>query len=183
MHEHFQRYLWTNIAIILSSFVVFGLVFYFFSQSLESKVAEVLASRSAISQRSADLTSLNKLKAESAAAAEIQKDMDALLPSQDSLIGFPQFMNTSARNHSLSISFDFDGAPVAGVPPEPGHVNFSAVVEGDAANIRSFVDELENKTTKFAVNLDRLLLSPRAAGVFRADLSGQVFFKKTSNIR
>lgn len=170
-------------AIILSSFVVFGLAFYFFSQSLEFKVSEVLANRSAISQRSTDLASLNKLKAESAAAAEIQKDMDALLPPQDSLIGFPQFINTAARNHSLSISFDFDGTPVTGVPPEPGHVNFTAVVEGDAANIRSFVDELESKTTKFMINLSRLLLSPRANGVFRADLTGQVFFKKNSNIR
>lgn len=177
MHEHFRPYLWMNTGIILGSFLIFGIIFYFFSQALDGKVARVLANRTAIAQRSTDLESLSKLKTDTAAATELQKKLDALLPLQDNLIGFPQFLNTLARNHSLSLTFNFDGAPNPGVPPAPGYVGFSITIEGDGANIRAFVDELENKTTKFMVNLQGLALTPRS-GIYHADLKGQVFFQE-----
>lgn len=177
MQGHFQRYLWTNIGIILGSFLLFGVIFYLFSQFLDSKVAMVLANRTAIAQRSTDLESLNKLKTDTAAASELQKKIDALLPSQDSLISFPQFVNSTARNHSLSSTFNFDGSPTPPSPPVPGYVDFSISVEGDAANIRAFVDDLENQTTKFIVNFQRLVLTPRT-GIYHADLRGRVFFQE-----
>lgn len=182
MHEHFRRYLWMNAGIILASFLVFGLIFFLFSRTLDKKVAQVLASRAVIAQRSMDLETLSKLKTDTATAAEFQKRIDALLPPQDSLIGFPQYLNTMARSHALSSVFNFDGVPNPAVPPAPGYVDFSVTVEGDAANIRSFVDELENKTNKFMVNVQGFVLVPRA-DVYHAELNGRVFFQenKTSS--
>lgn len=177
MHEHFRRYLLTNTGIILAIFLIFGAVFYIFSKSLDSKVVKVLANRTAIVQRSTDLETLSKLKTDTAAAAELEKKIDALLPVQDNLIGFPQFLNTLARSHSLSSVFNFDGVPNPAVLPMPGYVDFSVTIEGDAASIRSFMDELENRTTKFMVNLHGFALTPRS-GIYHAELNGRVFFQE-----
>ena len=177
MHENFQRHLWINMGIILGSFLVFGAIFYFFSQALDAKVAQILINRTAIVQRSTDLETLNKLKTDTTTAAELQKKIDAILPPQDNLISFPQFLNTLARNHSLSSTFNFDGVPNPASPSAPGYVNFSVVVEGDAANIRSFVDEVENKTTKFMVNLKSFAMTPRS-GIQHVELNNQVFFQE-----
>ena len=177
MHEHFQRHLWINASIILGSFLIFGIIFYFFSQLLDNKVAQILVNRTAIVQRSTDLETLSKLKTDTAAAAELQKKIDAILPPQDNLISFPQFLNTLARNYSLSSTFNFNGVPNPASSPAPGYVNFSITVEGDAANIRSFVDEVENKTTKFMVNIKGFTMTPRSA-VYHAELDGQVFFQE-----
>lgn len=177
MQEHFRRYVWTNTGIILGSFLIFGVIFYFFSQALNDKVVQILANRTAIAQRSTDLETLSKLKTDTAAAGELQKKIDAILPFQDNLISFPQFMNTLARNHSLSSTFNFDGVPNPGLSPTPGHVNFTIIVEGDSANIRSFVDELENKTTRFMVNLQGFILTSRSE-TYRVELKGKVFFQE-----
>lgn len=177
MHENFRRYFWTNISVILGSLLVFGAIFYFLSQSLGGKVAEILADRTAIAQRSTDLESLSKLKTDTAAAAEIQKKIDSLLPSQDNLIGFPQFVNNLARVHSLSSTFNFEGAPNPGTLKAPGYVSFSLIIEGEPRNIRSFIDELENRTTRFAVNLLSFSMTPRAE-IYHAEMDGQVFFQE-----
>lgn len=182
MHEHFRRCLWMNIGIILGSFLVFGIVFYFFSQALNSKVAQVLVNRAAIAQRSINLETLSGLKTDIAAAMEFQKKIDSLLPPQDNLISFPQFLNAMARSHSLSSTFNFDGVPNPALPPAPGYVDFSVAIEGDAANIRSFVDELESKTTKFMVNLQGFVLTPRSSGVYHVELKGRVFFQENRMI-
>ena len=135
MPRAFQRYLWTNVAIIAGSFVAFGILFYSLSLALQGQVQKIIASRTTITQRSLDLENLNKLKADAAPAAELQKKLDALLPSQDGLIGFPQFLNGMARSHALVLTFNFDGTPVLPSPPVPGYVEWSASVQGGTRRI------------------------------------------------
>ncbi|OGY98218.1 MAG: hypothetical protein A2855_02865 [Candidatus Liptonbacteria bacterium RIFCSPHIGHO2_01_FULL_57_28] len=181
MHrEHFRRFLLTNGAAIVGSFIVFIVIFYLFAQFLSGKVDQILANRVVIAQRASDLETLSKLKTDTAAAAEMQKKINALLPPQDNLITFPQFFNTLARNHSLAATFSFSGAPTPAAPPVPGYVDFSATVEGEAANIRLFIEALESKTTRFMVNIHGLVLSPRS-GIFHVDLSGRVFFQENKS--
>ena len=178
MQGHFQRYLWTNIGIVVGSIAVFSVVFYFLSQALSDTAGRILADRAIIAQRTANLESLNDLKTNAATAAVIQKKIDPLLPTQDGLISFPQFMNNLGRTHSLNLIFNFDGAAVSPQPPTPGYVAFDATVEGSPDNIRSFLADLEEHTTRFLVNVQEFDFTPSSGGVYRGDLKGQVFFRE-----
>jgi len=181
MADRFKTSLWINGGIVLGSFALFGGIFYFLSLALDQQVHRIAADRTAVAQRFIDLENLNELKARSADAAEIQKKIDILLPVQDDLLGFRQAFTALARNRSLALTFDLDAVPVPPVGTEPGHVDFMASVEGDAANIRGFLEEAETKTTKFMVNIQRFILTPSGAG-YRADLKGQVFFQENKPI-
>jgi hypothetical protein len=177
MPERFRKYVLVNTGIILGSFVLFGLIFYFMSQSLAAKADQILSDRAVIATRGADLENLSQLKANASAAETFQKKIDALLPAQDGLIGFSQFLNNMARTHSLGLVFNFTNPPVPPAAAAPGYVTFTAVVEGSAPNIRSFLEELEFKTSRFVVNLQAVDFSSPIDGA-RANLQGQVFFRQ-----
>lgn len=181
MPGHFRRYLWINIGIIAASFAVFGLIFYFMSRTLAAKADQILADRAVIANRAADTENLSQLKNSAAAAEKFQEKIDALLPSRDGLIAFPQFLDNLARTHSLELTFAFTNLPVPPAPPTPGYVEFNAVLRGSPASIRTFTDELEHRTTRFMVNLRDLEFSS-SGGSARADLAGRVFFRESENI-
>ena len=176
MDEHFRRHVLVNVGIILGSFVVFGAVFYFMTQALSAKTGQIIADRTAIGRRSADLEALASLKADAPRAAELQEKIDALLPNQDGVIGFPQFMNATARTHSLGLAFSFSGPPQPPAANSAGRVPFNASVDGSAENIRNFVNDLETRTTRFLITVSEINLTPQGGG-FRADLRGQVYFR------
>src|ERR1044072_7744301 len=151
MPQHFRRYLLINSGIILASFLVCGLLYYFAAQLLSGKKEQIVTDRTAITRRSLEQENLSQLKAGAAEAETLQNDLNALLPTQDGLIGFPQFMNTMARNHSLGLTFNFAAAPAAPGAGVAGTVSFFATLQGSADNIARFIDDVENKSTRYTV--------------------------------
>lgn len=176
MADNFRRHVLVNAGIIVGSFALFAGAFYFMSQSLSAKADQILDDRATIARRSVEIDSLVKLKADAVTVGGLQAKMDALLPSQDELIGFPKFINDTARSHSLSLTFDFQGTASEPGASSPGQVAFVAVTEGSVRNIAAFLNYLERDTTRFAVNIQSLDFSGGGASS-RVNLEGTVFFK------
>lgn len=174
--DDFKRRVYLSVGMIAASFLIFGLLFYFLGSYIDSAAKAIAAARGTKQSRIELLESLSALKRDNPTAEALQRKMDALLPPQDALLSFPQFIEGAARTRGVSANISFTGSPAAPAVKSPGTAPFSMSVTGSAANIAAFLNDLEFKTTKFLASFDSINFFPDGQG-FRAEISGRAFFK------
>lgn len=178
MPRNFRHYVLVNTGIILGSFIVFGVLFFFLSRGLAGQAAGILGARATIASRALEAETLAELQAGAEAAGDVQEKIDVLLPSQDGLIAFPQFLDNMARTHSLDLTFSFAGSPEPPSAASPGYVIFNATVVGSPENILAFLIELETRTTRFVANVQEASFST-SVDSSRATVEGRLFFRES----
>jgi hypothetical protein len=175
VEQTFQKRTWMNVGLIVATFAVFGIVFYFLAQKIDALGGEIIMARGQAAERTYALENLSMLRAAAPQAANYKKQLDALIPKQDDIFGFQAFLQSMARVHQVDVSFSYDGAPVLSVGTQPGYFPFSANVTGAVQNSREFLDELESKTTKFLVNIDTVDVTADQSS-YHTDIKGKVYF-------
>lgn len=174
MKNEFRRRLLWNIGIIGGSIMVGFAILYFLGMRIEKKSVAIIQSRALITQRSFALDNLASLKKTEPLAEEYQQRINALLPTQDNLLGFPRFLEATARTYDILLSFSFQGDPVPSLGGKPGYVSFVLRTTGPRENIVNFVQYLESKSTQFLVNIESIDFSA-ASDQYHVDIFGKVF--------
>jgi hypothetical protein len=174
--EDFRKKVYVSVSVILGSLVVFAIVVYFLDSALGAAAKEIIGLRQASGERVATLEALSELKGQAEEAAVLQKKIDALLPTQDALFSFTQYLDSLARARGISVTPAPLASPVAPSATAPGHATFSISLSGDSKNITDFLSDLEFRSTKFVLALDTITFLPESSG-FRADVGGRIFFK------
>ncbi len=174
--DGFRKRVTMNIAIIASSFLLFGILLWTINRSTAATVRDITAGRQVIAERAYTIENISKLKQQQPEAEVIRKKIDAILPRRDELISFQNFLEGLSRVHNVGVSFSFSGLPVEPVPGVPGSVPFSIALTGEPRDIANFLSAVELKSTKFLVNFNGVTLFADG-GAYRADLKGNVYFR------
>ncbi len=172
----FRKSVFIGAGLIAASFAVFGVAAFFSAQWLAGVAGRTAADRTTAAERAYALGNLSALKQQAPQAAEYEKKIQTLLPIQDGLLGFPEFLEGAARTHNVDLGFSFGGTPVAPQGKDPGHVAFRASVQGDPANILDFIKDMEATNTRFMINFDSLNFTATANN-YEGNLSGRVYFQ------
>ncbi len=105
----FKRRVLLGSGIIAGSFLVFGIIAYFSLGSFKQLAEKTAAERELAMERSSALENLSALKQQAPEAEALEKNIEALLPHEDGLFTFPEFMEGVARMHGVDISIAFNG--------------------------------------------------------------------------
>jgi hypothetical protein len=162
--------------IIIAACVVFGILAFLLLRHITAASQAISNERRVAAERSYALENLSSLKKQAPEADQYSKKIEALLPHEDGLFSFPEFMESVARVHGLESTFSFDGQPVSAAGTRPGYVVFAYTVTGSADGIQSLLADLEQKTTKFLVGIDAVNLAPNDSS-YRAEMRGKVYFQ------
>jgi hypothetical protein len=176
VEQSFQKRAWMNIGIIAAAFVVFGLVFYLLGNQLDATSQIIALDRNEAAGRSYALENLSTLKTQEPLAAQYKQKIDALLPSQDGLFAFINYVQAVGKIHQVDITFAYSGAAIPPTASGPGYILFNATVAGSIQNIYAFLADIESMSTLFMVNVDSLDMTTDGSN-YRAALQGKVFFK------
>ena len=154
IQSDFARGLRTSSIIIGGSIVAVSAALYFLSGDISAQVAKIVADKTMISQQTAAVGVLAGLKGDAAQAAPYAAAMGKLLPTQDQLIGFPQWVAGIGQAHSVSANVSFLGTSISATASAPGSDAFSLVANGSSANLVAFLQDLEINAPGFLVAID-----------------------------
>lgn len=172
----FKRAVRINAGIALGSMLIVGISSYFLVRYMQSTSEAITENRITISLAGSALDRFFALKRDAEVARRIQNDITALLPPQEQLLSFPQFLDGIARSHTVGISFSFQGALTPSQAGSSGVVGFTLSVSGPLERIAQFLKTIEEKSTKFIVGFDSVDVTA-SGGEYRATMQGKVFFK------
>lgn len=149
----FRRQLIISFLIIIASVAVATAALYFLSGDIVTQVAKVKTDRALIDQQSGALDVLADLKEEAPQAAAYQSSIDQILPTQDDLIGFGDWLNKIAAIDQVSANASFGGSLQPPTDMAPGQSTFSLEVDGSLPNIISFLNDIEAKAPGFLLQI------------------------------
>ena len=167
---------WAGVSVIAISFIVFWAGAYLLGRGMSLKSKKVVAARRTIAERSYALLNLSALKEQGPAAAAYQAQIDALVPPEDALLSYPEFLQGLARTQEVSIAFSFQGSANAPSASFPGYIGVSVTARGSPDRIRAFIGHIESQSTKFLTAVDSVEVVAEGEG-YRADIRGRTFFK------
>jgi len=152
MGPNLNRQLWIGFSMIVVSIGLAIGTFYFLIGRIDTAVAQIVADRALIIQQSGALGVVAQLRQQAPRAAVYQAALDKLLPAQDGLIGFSQWIaGIASRNEVVaSVSFQDSGS---GAPGGNGQERFSITVNGSVNNIIAFLNDIESKEPGFLLQL------------------------------
>lgn len=167
---HFKRQLWISLAIIFGSIIIAVIAFNYLASALVVGANKITADRALIDQQADSLGVIAALKNQAPKAAVYQTAMDSLLPTQDGLIGFSQWINTVAAAHQVSVSASFQGNIIQPAGSDPGQAAFSMDVTGSLNDIAAFLNDAESKASGFFITVNSFNLIDKNSTY---DLTGQ----------
>ena len=177
MANNFRLNLLLGIGIIIVSFVLLGLVLYWFSGNIAADTQKVIENRATINKQTRSIASLAELKAVASQADTYRAKMQELLPSKDDLLDFPKWLEDRSKTYQLSLRFTFEGTTIMPQTNEPGAVIFTIDVSGPYDNLRRFFKELEMTSPRFLASVDKLDVTFLDNIKYRAIAEGRVFFR------
>jgi len=179
MKDNFKRSLLITSSIIVGSAVVAAVVIYFLSNDLAAQVGKIVEDKAFAAQQAAALTILANLKADVPVATTYTTAMEKLLPTHDELIGVPQWINTTASADGVAASFSFQGSNVPASASAAGTDTFSLSVQGPIANITSFLNDIETKSSQFLLSVTNFDLVASGSG-YTLSVQGVVYSRASS---
>lgn len=175
--DNFRRRVRFSLIFIAASFVLLGGGLAWLSYGLSDQAQRIVDDRVQLDQRAALLGSLAALKDAAPAAANYEKAMELLMPTQDQLLDFPHTLDNLAKVDQVSLSFSFQGGQVAPQGANPGYVTFSLNAGGSADNLTNFLKDAEVRASKFLVAFNSFSLSRNGDGSYSVMAQGQLFFR------
>jgi hypothetical protein len=175
MYTGFKKKFLTSAAIILGSVVLAWIMLYFLAGNVASAVAKIVTARSLINQQTGSLAVFSSLKQQATQAEPYQTAMDALLPSQDGLIGFQQWFANIGSQQNVSAQATFQGGVTAPTDTAPGQTKFSFASNGSLNNLAAFLTAIK-QTPGFFLRITSFHVSQQG-DVYELDGQGNVFFR------
>ena|SRR5438105_2293623 len=176
MKTGFARELWIGLSIIFGSMAVAAVVLYFLAGDISYKSRKIIADRILVNQQSNILGTLAALKQAAPIAATYQAAMEKLLPTQDGLIYFSQWVADIANREGVVANVNFQGTPLPSSEVLLGRAPFSLQVSGSLNNIAAFLADMESKSTGFLMQMGSFTLTAKGLS-YQLDTQGNVFFR------
>lgn len=173
---NFRRNLVTSVSVILASFIIFGIIFYWFAGDLGAQAKKVEESRATIRGRARLVETLARLKRNRLEVERYQTFVDALLPAQDGLLDFSRWLENLGRVHQISLRSSFQGATLTPTVDAAGTIGFLMEVDGSFSSLVEFFKELETRSARFLVTLDNFDVN-RSGGSYKVSVYGRVFYR------
>ena len=162
-----------NISIILGFLLLVGWLLSTLSNELESKAQDVEEQKSEIASRIKSISDLAQLREDALEAQPAIGKLQNALPTRNQLVSVPRYLDTLARENSVTVRFNFVGEEVAPGENEAGHSSFTLNVIGNYGNILNFIEDLEKGS--FLVKLDSFSITLERTN-FDVDLRGIIYF-------
>ena len=148
------RQIWVNAGIILATIIVGIVAMSFVLGEANARADALVSARAAIAMQSDSLNLVAQLQKDASTAANYQKAIRQLLPTQDDLISFPQKVATLGKSYSVGVSIAFRGDPVPSNGNAPGNISFSMTLDGNQQDVSTFLKYLEFQSTQFLIAID-----------------------------
>jgi Tfp pilus assembly protein PilO len=180
MASDFKKRLLISISIIICSAVAAGVGLYYLAGATTATVSGILTDRQLITSRTGALGTLATLRQQAPQVAAYQAAMDKLVPTQDGLINFTQWINTIAAQRQVVASVAFGGGSnvVQGILAQNfGTAPFSLTVTGDPNSIVAFLTDVESNVPGFLVDLNSFTLTKNSNN-YELQSQGVVFFRQ-----
>ena len=171
-----KRHLIISFSVIIVSVIIATCVLYILSDNIAAQVTKVQADRALVSEQTDALDVLSDLTEQAPQAAAYQSAIDQLLPDQDGLLTFQEWLANIASSHQVSANATFAGNPSLANGSQAGQSNFSLEVDGSVDNIIAFLDDIEAKSPGFLVQLSSFNLVT-SNGSYKFTAPGVVFFR------
>lgn len=163
-------------AIIIAAIIGFALIFNWQISDLNNQAAQIVSQRADLQNKIALLSALGDLKVQSAQANQDQQKMDALLPSSDQLIDFPNWLDGLSRINNVNMNFSFQSNQTPPTNSAPGYIGFDLSLSGNLSDIVNFMKAAELSLPKYMINFTKINLTQVGSSI-QVSLEGQLFFK------
>ncbi len=164
--------------VIVVSAGILGAGFWWLEKDLAAQAEGIAATRLLEDKQAKGAALLAELKGTSAKAAEYQRKMDLLLPSEDQLFDFRPWLRGLASAHSVTLTLNYQdkgGSGAGNIESLP----FSMALDGVPGNIISFIKSIEGGNQRFLIAIETFELTAGGAGA-RVSAQGKVFFRGKS---
>lgn len=175
--DGFRRAVYVNAAVILGSFAIFLGAIWVVGQGIHEAGTRLVDQFSSYFNQSYAAERLLSLKQLEPQAQDLQRKMEILLPVQDQLLNFPDFVKSIADAKQVQLSFNFNSANIVSPNSGPGSIAFTLTASGPLQNTQNFLDALESKTQRFWVGIDSVDFL-RNGDSYTLTAQGKVFFRQ-----
>ncbi len=165
-----------SFSIIFGSVVIATVALYYVTGMVAASAAKISADRTTIQKQSGNLAILANLKAQEPQAETYQAAMNQLMPTEDNLIVFSQWVNTIAANHQVVATVSLQGTTGEPAGSTPGISAFSIDASGAQSDLLAFLQDMELKTPGFFVQLTSFDLIDNNP-TYELKGQGQLFFR------
>lgn len=176
MKDKFNKYLIFNFGGIFLAIIIAFVAYSFISQDITANTNKFVSDRDLISKQNDALASFSKIKQETAQITPYQTAMDKLLPSQNELINFPDWLQSMAGTYNVVETFSFASGTVQAKDLTPGYVDFSLIVDGASNDAIAFLKYIESSAPGFLLSLDSFSLLNSQQDT-KITVAGKLFFK------
>ncbi len=147
---------------------------YSFSSDLAAQSDKIISDKSFIDQQNSIVSQLAVLKNDASTTMPYLAAMQKLLPSHDSLIGFPDWVTGVGLSHSVAATAAFTGVNAPTTANVPASDGFTITASGSAANLVAFLKDAETESSGFLIAVDTFDLVSNANG-YTLTAHGRVF--------
>lgn len=176
MKDNFNRYVWINFGMVFGVIAIGAAAISFFSGDIVSRSSAISADHALIVKQNNILVAFSQIKKDSAEATEYKTAMDKLLPTQNEIINFPQWLQNLAGTYNVTADFSFTANAVPAASSTPGTIGFSLIVDGEGGKVVSFLKDLESEAPAFLLAFDSFTLTKNGANS-RVVTGGKMFFR------
>lgn len=176
MTVDFRRQLIVNLVVIAASVVVATILMVILTGSIGAEVSAIQTDRGTINQETNVLSTLSALKQQAPQAAAYTVAIDQLLPAQEGLIGFGDWLNTAAAADQVTVRSSFNGSPTPPTDSVAGQSGFSLQVNGSLSSIASFLEDIESRLPGFLLSMSSFSVSIDGNS-YRFTGPGTLFFR------
>ncbi len=172
----FRNSLLIGTSIIVSSFIVFGVAAYFFSEAITAEAEKISEDRATINRNNQLISGLAEQKTIDPEVQKFTRAINLLLPTKDDLVNFSSWLNGLSRVYNIGVNFSFNGDAVSPEGDVAGFIRFTLNASGNYSDLVNFLRDVEMKDPRYTVSFDGFDLK-RSGGDYQAGVSGRVFFR------
>lgn len=172
----FRRELILNAAVMIVSFMVAGLILWWFRGEINFQADQVETARLTIARQAGLFGSLANLKQQVEIARGYEEKLSRLLPIKDQLINFPRWLEGLALQRQVNARFSFEGATVEATTETPGSVGFSLDLTGTLSAIQGLLRDLEVAPRAYFLKFNDFDLN-RSGESYHFSAKGNLFFR------
>lgn len=175
-----DRDLIKNIAFIVASFVIAGVVLWWLRYDIQVQSEKALSLRHELGADADLAVSFAALKNQAEKAEVFERRLAGLLPVSDKLIDFRGFLEVLGNQRGVTTDFSFEGAGVAGDEGKPSAIGFSLEMSGPLSGIQGLLNDIEVNPRSYLLSFDAFDLSKKE-GEYRVIFRGKLYYQETVN--
>ena len=176
MKDNFKKQLWFSFGIIFGAILIAGIAVYYISNDITAQGEKIVIDKTTTNSQTGALATLAELEMDAPTAATYTSAMEALLPTEDQLFNFSEWIETFGKTYNINAQASFNGSPTVAVGTTPGTAGFSLEAEGAPSDLVTFLTALETSSTQFLVQLNSFnLLNENPS--YKIVAQGNVFFR------